>query len=223
MTTYGKFVPIEFCALRLTRVAADGTTPAGANGTAMLNLLGKLTLKPVYEGGNEFNPKDACGNLAITYKDRDILKRIEYDLELMQQAPEAEEILTGGAIIVDGTAKTIGRQSVPTGQAPPGNGACMEAWQKNIPAFGGAQDPVHPWVRWVLPLAYTQDDQKNLEGSPFTNAYTGFAVENASIGNGPANDFPATITPLRRSWAYFLDTAIPSTASADYAATPAQV
>lgn len=221
MTQYGKFLPIECCAIRVTREASDGTTPAGASGFVATELIGKLTLKPVYEAGNEFNPKTACGALAITYKDRDVLKRWEYDLELMSNDPELSEILTGGAVITDGS-HTIGRQSVPTGSAPPGFGSCIEAWAKNIPAYTGAQDAVHPWVRFVVSRGYTQDGDKNLDGNPFNDVYSGFAVENPGVGNGPANDFPASITPFNRAVGWWLDTGIPSTATVGYQATPAQ-
>lgn len=223
MTQYGKFLPIQCCAIRATRCAADGTTPAGASGFVNTQLIGKLTLKPVYEAGNEFYPKTACGSLAITVKDRDILKRWDFDLDLMTNDPELSEILTGGAVIVDGTGKNIGRQSVPTGTAAPGNGAVVEAWAKNIPAFTGAQDAAFPWVRFVIARGFWQDADKNLDGNPFTDSYTGFGVENASVGNGPANDFPASISPLLRSVAWFLDTGIAATSTVGYQATPTQV
>lgn len=223
MTQYGRFLPIECCALRVTRCASDGTTPAGANGFVATNVIGKLTLKPTYEAGNEFNPKTACGALAITYKDRDILKRVEYDLELMTVDPELAEILTGGAVITDGTGKTIGRQAVPTGSAPPGNGAVIEAWAKNIIQFTGAQDATFPWDRWVIARGYTQDGDKNLDGSPFNDVYSGFGAENPSVGNGPANDFPTSVVPLSRAWAEWLDATIPSTSTVGYQATVAQI
>lgn len=223
MSQYGKFLPIECCAIRVTRLAADGTTPAGASGFAVTELIGKLTIKPVFEAGNEFNPKTACGALAIVYKDRDVLKRNDLDLELMTNDPEFTEIITGAALVTDGTGKSIGRQSVPTGSAPPGNGSCIEAWAKNIPAYGGRQDGTWPWVRFVVPQAYMQDGDKNLDGSPFNNVFSGFCVENPGIGNGPQNDFPASISPLLRSWTSFLDATIPSTSTVGYQATPAQV
>lgn len=223
MATYGKKVPIECCAIRVTREASDGSTPAGSNGYAVTELLSKLTIKSVFEAGNEFNPKTACGALAITYKDRDILKRVELDLELESTPEELEEILVGGALVTDTVPKTIGRQSVPTGSAPPGNGVCIEAWAKNIVAYTGTQDATYPWKRFVIARAYMQDGDKNLDGSPFNNIFSGFAVENPSIGNGPLNDFPASVVPFSRTWMYFLDTAIPSTSSNDYQSIPAQV
>lgn len=223
MSTYGKSVPIECCAVRVTRCASDGTTPAGSNGIAVTELIGKVTIKPVYEAGTEFNPKTACGALAITYKDRDIPKRIDIDFDMMGTLPELEEILTGGALVTDGVPKSIGRSWVPTGAAPPGNGVCIEAWAKNIPAFTGYADATRPWVRFVIARAFMQDVDKNLDLNPFTNSFTGFGVENASIGNGPLNDFPASITPFSRCWTYFLDTSLPSTTSSDYQSTPAQV
>lgn len=223
MTQYGKFLPIECCAMRVSRLALDGTTPAGANGIVTTELIGKLTIKPVFEAGNEFNPKTACGALAITYKDRDVLKRNDLDLEVMTVDPEFTEILIGAALVTDGTAHTIGRQSVPTGSAPPGNGVCIEAWAKNIPAYGGHQDATYPWVRFVIPAAYMQDGDKNLDGNPFNNVFAGYCVENPGIGNGPLNDFPASISPLLRSWALFLDTTIAATTTVGYTAIPTQV
>lgn len=212
-------VQLQGCALRVTRCDATGATPAGANNMYVSSGLVKVTFKPAYFAGTEFNPQNACAALTATYKSRDILLRWDVDLELTTPDPELSEILVGGAIVT-AAGQTIGQLAVPTGDNPPGNGCCLEVWAKAI--IGGVQAATNPWFRYVAPLGYYQDSDGTIENADSNRAFTGFAIENPNIGNGPNNDFPTSMSPLLRSLARFRDSTIP-TAAVGYQATPAQV
>lgn len=100
---------IQACAIRLARLAADGTTPAGAtNGYVTRNLI-KMTVKPEIEAGQEFTIRDACGQLPIIYRDRDIIKRYAADIEFMNPDPEIAELMVAAPLITGtiGTTRTV--------------------------------------------------------------------------------------------------------------------
>lgn len=211
-------VQIQGCAIRVARCAADGSTPAGASNMYVSGQFATISFKPVYEAGLEFVPRNACGALTATYLDRDILKRWTVDIELTTPDPELSEILTGGAIVT-ASGQTIGQLAVPTGLNAPGNGCSLEVWTKAI--IGGQQAPTNPWLRYVAPLGYYQDSDVTITNADSNKVFTGFIVENVNGGNGPNNDYPASMTPMLRSLGRFRDSTIP-TAAVGYQATPAQ-
>jgi hypothetical protein len=111
-------------ALRVARLAADGSTPAGAANMYVTNGLVKVTFTPVYESGDEATKKDGRGNLCLSVKTPDVFKRVDINsVEICSFDPELSELLGGGAIITDGgsPAESIGyaagRTRCPTASA----------------------------------------------------------------------------------------------------------
>jgi hypothetical protein len=108
---------LQACAIRLARLAADGTTPAGAtNGYVTRNLI-KMTVKPEIEAGQEFTIRDACGQLPVIYRDRDIIKRYAADIEFFTPDPEIEELMVGAPLITGtiGTTRTVADGTIVNG------------------------------------------------------------------------------------------------------------
>lgn len=105
MATNGP-VPIQGCAFRISRLAADGSVVTSASAKIQDDRsLVKLELKPVMEDGVEITPKSACGVPVISYKDCNRFKRWEVNLTLGDWDPEAMELAGQGQIITaTGTA-----------------------------------------------------------------------------------------------------------------------
>lgn len=110
---------VQACAIRIARLASDGTTPAGAtNGYVTKNLI-KMTVKPEVEGGQEFTIRDACGSLPVIYKDRDIIKRYSADIEFMTPDPEIAELMVAAPLVTGtiGTTRTFADGTIVTGSS----------------------------------------------------------------------------------------------------------
>ncbi len=108
---------VQACAIRIARLASDGTTPAGAtNGYVTRNLI-KMSVKPEIESGQEFTIRDACGGLPVIYKDRDIIKRYSAEIEFMTSDPEVAELMVAAPLITGsiGTTRTFTDGSLTSG------------------------------------------------------------------------------------------------------------
>lgn len=110
---------VQGCALRIARLAVDGSTPAGPTNAYCTRNLVKLTWKPELEAGQDFTTKDACGGLPITYRQRDILKRYQADLEMVYPDPEVSELLVAAPLITSiiGTTRTVADGVTTSGSA----------------------------------------------------------------------------------------------------------
>lgn len=126
---------LQACAMRVARLAADGTTPAGVSNLIVTNSIIKLDLKIVEESGDEFTVKNACGGIAFAYKDGDRLKRLDGSLTITNPDVELTEMLSGGSLITSG-GQSIGFSAQGVGNTPP-NGVSLEVWTKAW--IGGGQ------------------------------------------------------------------------------------
>lgn len=98
---------IQACAMRLARLAADGTTPAGAtNGYCTKNFV-TLSATPEINEGQDFEAPNACGELIITARDRPITKRWNLSMEWLMPDPEAAEMLVSAPLILSTAAAVI--------------------------------------------------------------------------------------------------------------------
>lgn len=95
-----KVVSIYACALRVARLAADGSTPAGATNGYISNNLITLTATPDVDEGTDHSSKNACGDDAFPVKDRPTIKRYNMAMSLEVKDPELTELLTSDPIIL---------------------------------------------------------------------------------------------------------------------------
>jgi hypothetical protein len=209
---------IQACALRFSRCTSTGAIATGANNGYCTNQFAKLTFKPELENGVEFTIRNACGSLVTTYKDRDVVKRYSFDLELQVPDPELHELFTGASIILSGGV-TIGHQAPPLGINPQSYnyGVAGEAWTKAI--VGTTQVASLPWFHWVFPLMYFNPGEKNAENADMKVTFSGYFVENPQFGTGPWTTNPVTGLTYPRAYAVFRDSTLPSQ-QAGYISTP---
>lgn len=168
---------IQLCALRVARLAADGTTPAGATNMYVTDKLAELGITPQYEEGDEITVKGGCGQILVAFKDMDRLKRLEISLTLESVDPELIELCTGSTLITTG-GQSMGF-SLPAVGAAAINGVSLEGWSK-------------AWIGGGAPPGTTVLDGVTTNASPtltsataaFTAADVGRTVSGTGIPGG---------------------------------------
>lgn len=169
-------ISLQACALRMARLAADGSTPAGATNSIVTNGLIKLEGKMVYEAGAEFTVINGCGQVAHTYKDPDHLKRIDATLTITNPDVELAELNAGMSLITAG-GQSIGASAPAVGAAPP-LGVSVEVWTK---AWIGGGAP--PGVLFTDGVTNTDTSLVSATAG-FTSADVGRTVSGAGIFAG---------------------------------------
>ena len=177
---------VQACALRVTRLAADGSPIQGADNLYTTDSLTVLTVEPEITEGDEFEVKNACGAVCVNFKDCDRLKRLNLTLGLCIPDPELQELLVGGAVLTSGEA--VGYAFPEIGAAACPDGVSIEVWAKRITA-SGALDATFPYERYVLPRTYWQHSTRTFENGPVVLELNGFAVENPEWLDGSENDW----------------------------------
>jgi hypothetical protein len=98
--------PIAACALRIARLGASGAPAIGATNGYVTKSFARLTIGQETEGGTEVVRRNACGDLEVNYKERDLTKRINLGLEMLTYDPEVEEMLCGAPLLTKTLATT---------------------------------------------------------------------------------------------------------------------
>lgn len=174
-------ISLQACAMRVARLAADGSTPAGATNSIVTNGLIKLEGKLVYEAGAEFTVTNGCGAVAHTYKDPDHLKRIDATVTITNPDVELSELAAGMSLITAG-GQSIGASAPAVGAAPP-LGVSLEVWTK---AWIGGGAP--PGVLFTDAVTTNTDATLTSASAAFTSA----DVDRTISGSG----IPASTTIL---------------------------
>lgn len=174
-------ISLQICALRVARLAADGTTPAGATNLYITDKMTRLDIAPNMEAGDEQTLKTGCGAIALAYKDVDRLKRADVTLTVATTDPEFQELVAGYSLITSG-GQSIGAAAPAVGAAPPA-GVSIEAWTK-------------AWIGGGPPPGQIYTDMVTVSASPnlvsATAAFTAADVGRTVVGTG----IPASTTIL---------------------------
>ena len=198
---------VQGVCLRLTRLNPDGTPMQGTTGTLYVTkAFMRVSFTPEYEEGDEVTEKNAAGEVCITYKAPDTLKRATMELAICEPDPEVTELLTGGVllnlpdVLPPGTplgdsansaqlaGSTVGYASGRVGDAPNPNGVAIEVWSLAI--RDGARDNDLPYYRWVFPKATLRPSgDRVIENGVLANAFEGCSVGNINFGTGGADDW----------------------------------
>lgn len=178
---------LQACAIRVSRLEANGRTDAGANNLYVSDALVTWDVSVELTEGDEFEVKNACGATCVTYKDCDRIKRITITGELCTPDPQLHELMMGGAVLTDGAAVGYAFPELNASDCP--NGVSVELWTKQIDSTG-AQDADFPYAWWAFPRVYLTPSNRTFENGPLGNPFTGFGVENPNWFDGPMNDWP---------------------------------
>lgn len=178
---------VQACAMRVTRLEPNGVPDPGADNLYVSDALTRLEVTTVLSEGDEFEVKNACGEVCVNFKDCDRLKRLDITLGLCKPDPELLELLAGGTVLESGAA--VGYAYPAIGQTSCPNGVSIELWAKRI-TDSGALDPDFPYEWYVLPRVYLNPTTRTFENGPITVELTGEAIENENWFDGPSNDWP---------------------------------
>lgn len=182
------------CAMRLSRINADGTYDTSATGGFMrCGGIISVAQADVTRAGDDKEQADSCGNLCAVRKYEDRYKRTDLTIELCGREREIEEMVGGVSFIVV-TADNVGVVRY-------GDNLCstavaktrtfLELWVEAYECDGPRADA--PWIRKVFPWTkLTADFSNTLNGDASKISLKGFTegADPDAITTGPFEDMP---------------------------------
>jgi hypothetical protein len=173
--------------MRLTRLGADGSPLIGPENSYVTDSLVQLEIGLEYEDGNEITQRNGSGDLCLTYKAPDSLKRGTISsLQVCTPDPVILGFLTGGTIILDDDDNPIGYAAPKVGSDPLPNGVSIEFWTRGI-IDGSSQG----YFWWAVPKAKVRpSDGWTISGEdPLLPELEGTSEQNPNWGDGPDNNW----------------------------------
>jgi hypothetical protein len=192
--------------IRVTRLQADGTLLIGASASYVTKSMISVSMTPEYEDGDEFVQKNAAGEVCVTFKAPDTLKRVTMEIAICNPDPEFTEMVAGGTLLSAG-GQSVGWAAPVTGANANPNGVAVEVWSRAI--VNGAPAGTNPYWHWVFPrVTLRQSGDRTIENDILATAFEGYSLGNAGFGDGPA----APVWPFTsdRAYAYARTTSIPT-------------
>jgi len=100
---------IQGVAARVTRLQASGSLTTGANAAYVMQAFTRVSFTPEFEEGEDITEKSANGNVCVSFRTNDTLKRVTLELAICEPDPEFTEILAGGTLLAgaSGAALTV--------------------------------------------------------------------------------------------------------------------
>ncbi len=90
---------LQGVALRLSRLDESGNPMTGLNNCYVTKAFMRVSFTPEYEEGDETTEKNAAGEVCMTYKAPDTLKRATMEIAICEPDPEITELLAGGVLL----------------------------------------------------------------------------------------------------------------------------
>lgn len=189
---------LNACVVRVARLGPDCHPTGGINSGVVTAGLATLTADPEIEEGTVFEPKNACGSIAYSYRQEDRIKRYNLSGEFLFFDYEMMEILFGGTLILGAAGgpyagKVIGMADRPFSAAAR-NGVYLEVITQAITADGGdcAQGTggAPAYVGHIFGKAKLTPGSRTFENDVARVTFTGSSDANPWLTNGPWNDYP---------------------------------
>lgn len=197
---------ISGSAIRITRLQANGNYVTGPSASYVTKSIISLSMTPEYEDGDEFIQKNAAGEVCVTFKAPDTLKRVSLEIAICNPDPEFTEMVAGGTLLTAG-GKSTGWLAPATGVAANPNGVAVEIWSRAI--VGGKPAATDPYWHWVFPYAILrQGGDRTIENDILATSFEGYSTGNAGFGTGPAA--PLWPFPSDRAYGYARTSTIPT-------------
>jgi hypothetical protein len=227
-STVNCFGSAQVCGIRVARLNSACQSVAGVSNAVATSAIVKIASTPEYAQGEEFFLKNGCGQVCISSKVTDKIKRVNLALELCTRDPALVEILSGASVITDGT-DIIGYSRRGVGAADPAP-CSIEIWTKAVgvnntcTALGASGYGDAKWHRVIWPKATFNLSAVTFENAIATLTLDGFGESNPHFNDGPFNDVPVGITLDTSSPEHmFLDMIGPPTLACGYTAIPVPV
>jgi hypothetical protein len=203
----GLYGSIKVAVVRVARLNAACTPISGATNGAASKAIVRLQASAELETGQEYQQKNGSGDILISVKDEDRLKRMNLQLELATRDFELIELLTGATAITSGASGgVVGISRRGIGLAAP-SPVSVEIWTKVATSAGScASVGTAQWFRNVYPKVVFSMGDSEFGDSVAMTMLTGVAEANPNWGNGPFNDWPAyTALPATSAEVLVLD------------------
>lgn len=181
-------VSFGLCAVRVTKVDAEGNAVGGAGMSYVTDKPISIGLSPNIETGNTFSLRNGCGCSISRFKSNDIFNWFEFTFADGALEPEMVALMLGQDLIAD-AGDQVGMHfggALACDEDEPAVG--LEFWTKHI--VGSAQDATYPWVHWVFPKTVWQLGDNTAEEDFLQTALSGFSRTNNRWGSGPWGDGP---------------------------------
>lgn len=214
------FGSAQVCAIRVARLTSTCEFTPGATASVATSAIVRVAASPDYSAGEDFEMKNGCGQICVSMKNCDQLKRMNLQMELCTRDPSLVELLTGASLITDGS-DIIGYSRRGVGAACP-TPVSIEIWTKAMtinntcpPASVDDYSDAR-WWRVIWPKATFTLGDVNFANEIATLTLTGFAESNPNYDDW-FNDIPAAVTFDTSSPEHmFLDIAGPPTLACGY-------
>lgn len=170
--------------IRVSSLNADGTLVKGPSAAYQSTGFIQLTLTPEYEAGVEYTQKNASGQVAVTYRTDDVLKRVTLALGLTTPDPELVNLISGG-VLLSAAGQSVGWAAEALGVNENPNGVALEIWTNAI--VNGRPAITNPYWHWIIPFAklHLNGNRVLQEGLTVTD-FTGYGNGNSGFMAGPA-------------------------------------
>lgn len=97
---------IQGVAVRVTRLQADGSLATGPVASYVMKAFTRVSFSPEFEEGEDITEKSANGEICVSFKTNDTLKRITLEVAICEPDPEFTELLAGGTLLA-ATSTTV--------------------------------------------------------------------------------------------------------------------
>ena len=177
--------------VRLTRLNACGDPIVGSCSSLVSECFISVTLSGEFESGTEFVQKNAWGNLCISDKDADVLKRVNVALQFAELNPDALDFMTDSNTVVS-SGNNIGST---WGTAMNQTAFALEVWPK---ASGAACSPSSPsWGYFLVPFIKNGklDGDLTIQNDVLTVSIMGEAFPAPDDGTGKSTWDVSPYTP----------------------------
>lgn len=191
---YDKARSVNGVALRVSRLAEDGSILPGPNSIYTQKAFMSFQFTPEMEDGEEVTEKNADGSICYSSQERSTLKRVTMSLSVCSPDPELEELLLGGTIFTGTDGEVVGYASPEAGSVANPDGIAIEVWSR---AMDGSGKPManKGFYRWVFPYgAFAPSGDRVMENGLMANEYEGWATGNELFGTGPDGSWGFTST-----------------------------
>lgn len=194
--------------IRVTKLNANGTIAAGASASYVTKSFISVSMTPEYEDGDEFVQKNAGGEVCVTFKAPDTLKRVAMEIAICNPDPEFTQMVAGGDLLtLAGQSAGYAAPAVGTNANP--NGVAVEVWSRAI--VGGKPAATNPYWHWVFPyVTLRQSGDRTIENDILATAFEGYSLGNSGFASGPAAPLWAFPALTDRAYAYARTSTIPA-------------
>jgi len=165
--------------LRITPLQEDGTKVPTGHVLVTEGFISQ-TITPEYEDGEEIAEKSANGQVCISWKAPDTLKRVTVGLSVCSPDPEVAVLLAGGDLLWSTPGDEIIGYSAPAVGGALGAPCALEIW--SYANSGGKPAAGLPYWRWIIPYAKLRfDGDREFTNGALANEFSGYGVGNAAL------------------------------------------